>query len=83
MADSRFTNADYDVVRIRFRTRGEENMKLFRGKNDLLKGPDGGSYQFCWKTRDEIITNDEFNRYGTSANYGDNFTFGTPDGQAP
>jgi hypothetical protein len=83
MADSRFTNVDHDLVRIRFRTRGEENMKLLKGADDVLKGPDGASYQFCWKTRDEDITNDEFDEYGSSANYGDDFTFGDPDGQAP
>lgn len=83
MADSHFTNTDYEVVRIRFRTRGEENMKLNNGSEDVLKGPAGAAFQFCWKSRDEDITNEEFDNYGAAANYGDDFVFGTPAGQSP
>ena len=83
MADSKFTNSDFDVIRVRFRTRGEENMKLFRDSSDYLKGPAEATFSFCWKDRDEEIANDEFDQYSAVANYGDDFTFGAPAGRAP
>lgn len=83
VAESTFTNADYALVRIRFRTSGEENMRLYRSASDRLKGPNGGTYLYAWKTRDEQITNDEFDQHGTVGAYGSDVVFGSPPGKVP
>lgn len=83
MVDSMFENTDYSIVRIRFRTSGEENMVLYQGRSDRLKGPSGATFVYAWKTRDEQITNDEFDKYGATGNYGDDYEFGTPSGGMP
>jgi hypothetical protein len=83
MGGSTFFNRDYDVVRIRFRTRGEENMRLFRSQSDRLKGPDGSTYKYAWKSRDEQIANNEFDQYSATGTYGTDVTFGSPPGEVP
>ena len=80
MAESIFKNNDHDLVRIRFRTTGEENMRIYRGNSDRLKGPQGDAFQFAWKTRDVEITTEEFDRNHATGTYGENFEFGTPAG---
>jgi hypothetical protein len=82
-ADSIFRNVDYKIVRVRFYTSGTENMQIYQGQSDRLKGPEGGSYNFAWKARDETITDDEMQEYGDEAMYGEEFSFGTPRGQIP
>jgi len=77
------TNQDYTVIRILFYTSGTENMRLFQGQSDNLTGPEGTQFSYAWKDRDETITDNEMQQYGTGANYGDSLTFGNPAGRIP
>jgi hypothetical protein len=85
--ESKFTNVDYDFVRITFHTqKSTEHMRLIRNgsdSSDYLKGPEGEKFRFAWKSTDEGVTDDEVNTYGVEATYGDEFTFGMPDGRVP
>jgi hypothetical protein len=80
---SEFKNSDHDIVRILLYTTGTEHMRLNRGQADNLSGPQGLQFSYCWKDRDENITDAEIQQYGAAANYGDNIIFGSPIGQAP
>lgn len=81
--ESEFENVDYDIVRILAYTSGVERLRLNQGQTNRLKGPEGESFQFAWKARDELITDDEMQTFGTEAMYGESFSFGNPRGQIP
>jgi len=83
MNDSTFKNVDYNVVRIHFHSSGTENMRLNQGQSDVLRGPDGESYYYAWKARDEMITEEEFESYKATGVFGRNYSFGNPEGQVP
>ncbi len=83
MSESTFTNIDYNLVRIHFETKGTENMLIYRGNYDKLKGPSNGEFRFAWKSRNEVITQDEFDTYAVTGYYGTDYEFGTPSGRIP
>lgn len=83
MARSSLTNNMHDVVKVIVRSHAIENMLLNRGQSDVVTGPEGETFTYAWKTRDDIITADEIDAYGAEGSYGTNITFGSPPGRVP
>jgi hypothetical protein len=80
---SNFKNVEHTVVKLTFYTSGTENMTLLQGQDDNIVGSEGVTFVFAWKTRNENISDEEMQQYGSSATYGENFTFGEPRGKIP
>lgn len=82
-ARSNFHNVDHQIVKLTFYTSGVENMTLYQTQENSISGPEGTTYRFAWKTRDETISDEEMQQYGANASYGEDFRFGTPRGRIP
>jgi hypothetical protein len=82
-ARSLFINRDHDILTIKLYSVGTEAMKLPKGDSEHVDGTSGDVFSFAWKNRDESITDEEFQDYGITATYGENFIFGSPAGQIP
>ncbi len=80
---SRMTNQDHGCVKLMFYTSGTENMVLRNGQEDTINGPEGESFLYAWKDRDELITDAEMRAYGAEAEYGDDLVFGDLPGKVP
>lgn len=79
---STFYNRDHDVVKIIIISTSTENITLYRGQSDNINGPDGVLFRYAWKTRNELITDAELNKFGADAVYGTRIVFGSPQGKA-
>jgi hypothetical protein len=80
---SRFINNDVSVVRITIRSATIANIGLFQGEENAVSGPDGASFVYAWKDRDELISEDEVSAFGVEVGYGHDISFGDPKGKVP